>query len=62
MGGQPHRRMRALSGRADGQADRRTSRRAGGQADKQTRAGSPSGREDGGGRADDGFLKVKLLI
>ena len=47
--------------RADGAADRRTGRwtggRVGGLADWRT-----GGRANGGGRADDGFPKVKLLI
>ena len=42
-----------------------TSRRAGGRADGRTSergAGTLGGRADGGGRADDEFPKVKLLI
>ena len=66
-----------VGGRADGWANGRTSERglradertggwtggqASGRADVRTGAGILGGRADEGGRADDGFPKVKLLI
>ena len=59
--------MRRTGGRVGGRAHRRTSRRADRRANGRTggwggHTERTSGRADGGGRADDGFPKVKLRI
>ena len=66
MGGRAHKQTRAPSGRAERLADGRTGGRADGRTGRQTADGLDDcwigGQADGGGRADDGFPKVKLLI